>query len=200
MPARNVVKVYAEDAYYHVYNRGVSKQKIFLDKQDYLYFLGLLKRYLDQVDRKQKPNRMEYKCYADDVELLAYCLMPNHFHLLLYQKTCNGMPDLLKSVSVAYSMYFNRKYKHAGSLFQQRYRAVLIENDAQFAHISRYIHMNPHSYLRYEWSSIGYYLGEKCADWLCTNKTPEVGDYRQFLTEYESRRDELKQFEQDLLD
>jgi putative transposase len=198
MPARNVVKQYAEDAYYHVYNRGVSKRDIFLDDNDYSVFLGLLKRYLDPTETTRKQNRVQYKSFADDVSLLAYCLMPNHFHLLLHQNSRTGMPEFLKSVSVSYSMYFNKKYKHTGALFQQRYRAVRMTDDSQFAHISRYIHMNPKDYEHWNWSSIGYYLGDKHAAWLKTDMLPDVGDYRHFLDEYKDRREELKLLKEDL--
>ncbi len=197
MPARNVTKEYVEESYYHVYNRGVSKQKIFLDDQDYEVFLGLLKRYLDPAGAKRS-NRVAYPYYASEVRLLAFCLMPNHYHLLLYQESKDGMKKLLTSIGTAYSMYFNRKYRHVGTVFQQRYRAVRMINDAQFAHISRYIHLNPTNYLRWPWSSIHYYLGDKHASWVNTDMLPEVGDYRKFLIEYLDRRDELKLLEKEL--
>ncbi|MFZ1458646.1 MAG: transposase [Candidatus Saccharimonadales bacterium] len=190
MPAKNAIKEYVEDGYYHVYNRGVSKSRIFHDTQDYQKFLELLERYLSHEAAK-KPNGVKYVSYADDVSLLAYCLMPNHFHLLLQQKSKNGMANLMKSVCVAYSMYFNKKYGHVGTVLQQRYRAVRMTNDAQFTHISRYIHMNPKDYEAWRWSSLGYYTGEKRLAWVYTDRLPEVGDYRAFLNEYRDRRDEL---------
>ena len=198
MPARNVVKIYDEDAYYHAYNRGVSKQDIFCDDNDYEVFLGILKRYLDSSEAARKLNRVQYRSFADDVSLLAYCLMPNHFHLLLHQNSSTGMQELLKSVCVSYSMYFNKKYRHVGALFQQRYRAVLISDDSQFAHISRYIHMNPTDYYGWEWSSLGYYLGKKQAPWVKIDKLPDVGNYRKFLDEYRERRDELQLLKDEL--
>ena len=192
------MKVYAEDAVYHVYNRGVSKQTIFHEEGDYAYFLGLLKRYLDPEYAMRKPNRVSYRSFADDVNLLAYCLMPNHFHLLLHQISRTGMSELLKSVSVSYSMYYNKKYRHTGALFQQRYRAVRIIDDSQFAHISRYIHMNPKNYYDWQWSSLDYYIGNKHSGWLKTDTLPDVGDYRSFLDEYADRRDELQQLKDEL--
>lgn len=192
------MKVYAEDAVYHVYNRGVSKQTIFHDEGDYAYFLGLLKRYLDPEYAMRKPNRVPYRSFADDVNLLTYCLMPNHFHLLLHQISRTGMSELLKSVSVSYSMYYNKKYRHTGALFQQRYRAVRIIEDSQFAHISRYIHMNPKNYYDWQWSSLDYYIGNKHSEWLKTDMLPDVGDYRSFLDEYADRRDELHQLKDEL--
>lgn len=197
MPARNVTKVYVPHSYYHVYNRGVSKQVVFVDDDDYRTFLSILKRYLSPKSARTS-NRTLYPNYAQDVKLLAYCLMPNHYHLLLYQESADGMRKLMTSVGTAYSMYFNRKYKHVGTVFQQRYRAVRMRDEAQFAHISRYIHMNPSDYHRWEWSSLGYYIGDKHASWLTTTMLPDVGDYRQFLDEYRERRAELKQLDEEL--
>ena len=102
------------------------------------------------------------------------------------------MKKLLTSIGTAYSMYFNRKYHHVGTVFQQRYRAVRMTDDAQFAHISRYIHLNPEDYIRWPWSSLGYYLGDKHAAWLNTELLPDVSNYRKFLDDYVDRRDELK--------
>lgn len=198
MPARNVVKVYAEDSYYHVYNRGVSKQTIFRDDQDYEVFLSLLRRYLDPEAAIKMANRVQYRSYSNDVALMCYCLMPNHFHLLLHQNSAHGMPDLLKSLTVSYSMYFNKKYRRTGALFQQRYRAVRIGDDGYFAHISRYIHMNPKDYYAWKWSSLDYYVGNKHSGWLRYDELPDVGDYRVFLDEYADRRDELEALKSEL--
>ena len=82
MPARNIVKQYDVDSYYHVYNRGVNKRKIFVDDEDYVVFLGLLKRYLGSGNEKDKYNR-DYQSFYEELDLLAYCLMPNHFHSMV---------------------------------------------------------------------------------------------------------------------
>lgn len=197
MPARNVIKTYAPETYYHVYNRGVSKQAIFLDEQDYSVFLGFLKRYLSAIPERDG-NRQLYQKLNQDVELLAYCLMPNHFHLFLYEKSGIGMIQLLKRVSVSYGMYFNKKYKRTGSVFQQRYRAVRISDDGQLMHISRYIHMNPKDYKRWPYSSLKYYIDTASCDWIHFKRLPVIKDYADFLEEYESRRLELRELADDL--
>lgn len=201
MPARNINKIYVGESYYHVYNRGVNKAKIFLDNEDYEVFLGLLKRYLDDEISK-KPNRAPYPNYADKVELLAYCLMPNHFHLFLYQLEPDGMNRLLKSIGVAYSMYFNKKYKRVGPVFQQRYKAVYITNDEQLQHISRYIHLNPKDHASWQWSSLAYYLGPKHASWVKPERIlllhRNTEDYRLFIESYKDRRDELAALKNEL--
>ena len=197
MPARNIYKTYVEDAYYHVYNRGVNKEPLFLDEQDKSVFLGLLKRYLDPSRHSdRKSNGGVYACYNEEVELLAYCLMRNHFHLFVYQYTADGMRRLVRSVSISYGMYFNKKYKRVGPIFQQRYRAVMITTDAQLMHITRYIHLNPKQYRTYEWSSMANYDGRRYTRWVRTHKILELFDrspakYVAFVDEYKDRRDDL---------
>lgn len=162
MPALNSIKIYTPDTYYHVYNRGLNKDFLFRDHQDYSFFLKLLRRYLDPSYRPSL-NETIRPSYATDIDLIAYCLMPNHFHLLLYQKDDEKSLELLnRSLMTAYVMYYNQKYKRIGPLFQGRYRASLIDNDPYLYHISRYIHLNPldikKPYQSYEYSSYRYYL------------------------------------------
>ena len=113
MPGRNIRKVYAADSFYHIYNRGVNKQDIFLDEQDYSFFLGLFKRYLSSAPAHDKKGR-QYSWFRKEIELLTFCLMPNHFHLLVYQHEPEGMTHLLRAVMSSYGMYFNQKHKFLG--------------------------------------------------------------------------------------
>lgn len=203
MPAKNVRKIYLPDTYYHVYNRGVNKQPIFLDDQDYTVFLSLLKRYLDPSAAHKRSNGVHYAPLYEKVNLLAYCLMPNHFHLFLYQYTEDGMSSLLRNVSVSYGMYFNHKYSRVGPIFQQRYRAVRITDDAQLMHITRYIHLNPDTYARWPWSSLKYYDGSTYAKWLSTSRVLELFDYdptayRKFIDDYKDKHDELELLKSEL--
>ena len=200
MPGRNIYKDYVPESYYHVYNRGVASEIIFRDDQDYSVFLSLLKRYLGSETSKNSLG-IEYPSYRDEMELLTFCLMPSHFHMLIYQYDQDAMRQLLKSVSVAYSMHFNKKYKRFGPLFQQRYRASLISNDSYLLHISRYIHLNPDNYTSWEWSSLPYYLNKYQADWMMPARILELfeGDnYLGFLDEYKDRRDELNEIKHEL--
>lgn len=84
MPAKNILKVYAPESYYHLYTRGVNRQIIFKEDADKEYFLGLLKRYLSKHQPK-RTRHAQYASYAKALDLLAYCLMDNHVHLLFYQ-------------------------------------------------------------------------------------------------------------------
>lgn len=161
MPARNTVKQFIENGHYHIYNRGVEKRDIFLDEQDYAVFLSYLKKYLNSGS---DPDPI-----ANEVNLLAFCLMPNHFHLLAKQHTINGITKLMRAVCTKYVMFFNKKYERVGGLFQGKYKAALILEDDYLLHVSRYIHLNPwpgSDPSLYPYSSYAYYLGRKNAAWI----------------------------------
>ena len=157
MPGKNAIKTYVENGYYHVYNRGVEKRLIFQDQQDYHVYLGCLKEYLSPKAEKELSDRLSaagasqeekyltrkllaLNNFHDDITLLAYCLMPNHFHFFLKQKSAGALDRFMRSMSTRYVSYFNRKYNRVGPLYQSRYKAVLINSEAQYLHISRYIH------------------------------------------------------------
>ena len=157
MPAKNSRKQYLENGYYHIYNRGVEKRKIFLDQQDYGVFLSYLKEYLLPKDEKKLNDRLadsqispkekdktlkalRMNNFAEEITLLAYCLMPNHFHFFVKQKSAGAIDGFMNSLATRYTMYFNSKYKRVGHLYQGVYKAVLITSEPQFLHLSRYIH------------------------------------------------------------
>ena len=203
MPARNAIKHYDVDAYYHVYNRGVNRRKIFLDDQDYTVFLAFLKRYLGEATEKDKFYRV-YPSLKGQLDLLSYCLMPNHFHLLLYQyDDVKAMETLLRCVSTAYTMYFNKKYQRVGHLFQGTYKASRILSEPYLLHISRYIHMNPDDYKNWPYSSWPYYVKGWQADWIKHDKIFELfeGDnYEQYVDDYKSSKAEQEDHKKELAD
>ncbi len=159
MPAKNIVKDYSAEGYYHVYNRGVNKRRIFIDDQDYKTFLSYLKIYLcpQNIDElktiladpnatpKQKDEALKglgLNNFNNKVDLNAYNLMPNHFHFLLQQKEERHMQSFLQSLMTRYSMYFNRRHHRVGGLFEGTYKAVLVLSDEQLLYVTRYIHRN----------------------------------------------------------
>lgn len=184
MPAKNTVKQYSENCYYHLYNRGVEKRNIFLDNQDYSVFLHLLKYYLSPPDLNNEhpftnlsltgfnPVRLRpMQTLFGEIDLLGYCLMPNHYHLLVKQITRDGITQLTRKISTTYSMYFNHRYKRVGHLFQGIFKAALIQDDSYLLHLSRYIHLNSNQVtgfnpVTYPYSSYQYYLGIKNAFWV----------------------------------
>ena len=182
MPARNSIKQYVENGHYHLYNRGVEKRKIFQDSQDYSVFLNYLKDYLLPKDVKglqgklansnlsTKENDKIVKLlrlnnFSQEMTLLAYCLMPNHFHLFIKQKSADSIDKFMNSLCTRYIMYFNRKYKRVGPLFQGVYKAVLITSEEQFLYLSSYIHKQPLQSGEIPCSYLEY-LGERETAWI----------------------------------
>lgn len=203
MPVKNTVKLYDIPAYYHVYNRGIGDQPIFREDSDRIMFLTIVSRHLDDQSSERQGNGQRYPVYAAD--LVAYCLMGNHFHFLLYQEQeVNAISAFMRSVGTAYTMYFNKKYKQNGHLFQTVYKASRITDDAYLAHITRYIHMNPGNYFEYPWSSLQYYLrASSRPTWLhirgmMDGFSPER--YKRFLREYEDKKEELALLKAQLAD
>lgn len=205
MPGRNIVKEYAQDGYYHVYSRGSNKEPIFTCENDYYIFISLLKRYLSDKPAIS-PSRTTYPWYHQNVTLLAYCLMPNHIHLFIRQNKSDSMAKFMRSLMTSYSMYFNKSHNHIGPVFQSRYRAVLVDKEAYYQHISRYIHMNPSKWLNYEHSSLKYYqTNEPSPAWLDTeeilsqfNNKPE--EYIEFLSSYSESKSEIEELKWYLAD
>lgn len=148
MPFRE--PIFFEGGFYHIYSRGSEKRVIFLDKADRQRFLNRLKEY------KEKHQ----------VSVLCYCLMSNHYHLLVQQTTPEPVSKFVYRLNLAYAMYFNKRYERVGPLFQGRFKAKNIDKDEYLTHLSRYIHLNPLAddslnVENYRWSSLKYYLEDK---------------------------------------
>ena len=207
MPGKNLEKELVAGTYYHVYNRGNNKKLIFKDDEDYRVFLNLLKRYLGTEVAHDNRNR-EYPNYHGEIEMLSYCLMPNHYHLLfLTKEDPTILTKVMSSATTAYVRHFNKKWNKVGRLFGKQYRAVPITEEAQLLHITRYIHLNSVDldvdYKKYEYSSVGYYIRKKRSDWLNQDEILEMFDgsskrYEEFLDEYLDRREELKEIKNEL--
>ncbi|MBU1110735.1 transposase [Patescibacteria group bacterium] len=177
MPRRNVIKEFCPDSWYHVYNRGVRGLKIFEDKRDKYTFLYLLKKYLDPDYREKKfdpvtgePKYVRSNYVYEDAELLAFCLMPNHFHLLVKDISGKGTTMLMRRVVSNYATYYNKESDTSGALFESTYKGVPITSEEQLLHVSRYIHLNPAELVdkleNYPFSSYPVYLGRKNVAWV----------------------------------
>ena len=148
---------------YHVLNRGVDKKQIFLDKQDYSRFIHDLYEFNDQdrtglnfykfrdYVKNGKISKLNKKPRKLLVDILAFCLMPNHYHLMVSPKMNNGIPQFMKKLNAGYSKYFNQKYERVGTLFQGRYKKILITDNTHFLHLPFYIHFNPLDISHSEW-------------------------------------------------
>lgn len=191
------------DSFYHVYARGHNKHRIFYDEQDYLYFLHLLERYLSSEEFKNG-NGIPYPNFYNKVELAAYCLMPNHFHLLVYQHQLGALSMFMRSVMTSYSRYFNMRYKRSGALFESRFRASLISDDSYLEHITRYIHLNPRHWRDYEYSSLPYYLQQVEVSWLRPERIMKIfenpAEYLQFVADYEENKKMMDILKHELAD
>ena len=162
MPIRKTV--FANNHYYHIYNRGVEKRTIFEDEQDYKTFIEILVYYL--VPDKSLPDIFSRKPQvkiSQGVSLLCFCLMPNHFHLLIKQKRDKSIVALMNSLGITYAKYFNKRHNRVGGLFQDRFKSKLINKDEYLLHLSKYIHLNPKEFWKkslaaYPYSSYRFYL------------------------------------------
>lgn len=174
MPAKVLRRTSQEGTYCHIYNKGVGKENIFKDGSDYDVFLGYLSEYLSVLgnpeDKKKefvikgrtfKGKPHQPKNYFDKVELVAYSLMPDHFHLLLFQKSQGSIESFLRSLCTRYSIYFNKKYVRKGMLFEGPYKSVNISGISEIALLSGYIH-NDHNFS----SSLPEYLKARETAWV----------------------------------
>ncbi|KKS64319.1 hypothetical protein A3A14_01785 [Candidatus Daviesbacteria bacterium RIFCSPLOWO2_01_FULL_43_38] len=148
MPYR--ITPFVSEYFYHLFNRGVEKRIIFSNERDYQRFLQTL--YYYQFSGP-KPRFSMYTRYKDKdfsqnpkiVEVICYCLMPNHFHILIKQIRGGGIQEFMQKVINSYTKYYNTKHKRVGHLFQGTFKAVPVETEAQLLHVSRYIHLNPYA-------------------------------------------------------
>ena len=189
---------------YHVVNRGVAQKPIFLNKRNYQRFLGILNfyrfnpslrfSYFYRLSGKEKQDFIGNlkKNKEPVIEILTFCLMPNHFHILLRQFQDKGIQIFMRNLQNSYARYFNNKHNRIGPLFQSPFKAIRIEDEEQLLHVSRYIHLNPSSsYLieidkleNYPWSSLSEYLGQR---------TPELTSPKLVLSFFESN-EKYKEF------
>lgn len=213
MPSR--IFPFINEYFYHIYNRGSEKKPIFETRRDYQRFLKTLKYY--QIEGpKPKFSRFpsllvkELDESKKIVEIVAYCLMPNHFHLLIKPVKDAGITEFISKISNSYTKYYNTKHNRVGPLLQGEFKAVPIESDEQLTHVSRYIHLNPlvsgiiKNLNQYEWSSYQDYIGDKIKsfclkeDILYFFKNPQ--DYEKFVLDQAGYATELGFIKHQLVD
>lgn len=170
--------VFMNEGYYHVFNRGIEGRKIFLNIREYKRAMNLLSfyqyadipirysRFSELPENKQLKLLESMEDSGEIIDIVAYCLMPNHFHLLLKQKKEKGVATYMANFMNAYTKYFNTKHERIGPLFQGIFKAVYVETNEQLLHLTRYIHLNPiasslisaSKLQNYPWSSYPAYL------------------------------------------
>ncbi len=201
MPSKNSIKSFAEDQMWHIYNRGTDKRLIFTEDKDFAVFLSYIKCCLredpDDADKLETISHLGYSRYrrldlSKEVKLVSYCLMPNHFHLQLFQYSPDGISKLMRSIMTGYVAYFNHKEKRTGHLFQGVYKGSLVSTQDYWDHLSRYIHLNPTDinkpYKNYDFSSYKYYTKKyDTPEWLAPEFVLDSfkrREYEQFVEDY----------------
>ena len=172
---------FAPEEYFHIYNRGTDKRKIFNDQKDYQRFMESL--YLFNSTERvvlrliPKKDRFIYDREETIVDIGAYCLMPNHFHLLIRAKNDGGVSSFMEKIQTAYSMYFNKKYERNGSLFQGPFKAQHISRDEYLKYLFAYIHLNPIKIIDLKWKEEGINDVNKSKEFLNSYRISSYLDY-----------------------
>ncbi len=185
--------------YYHIYNRGADKKDVFLDHSDYRRFLislrelnqkgevlNLRRRFLTEARLQSRETGL-----SQLVDITCFCLMPNHFHLILQQLVEGGVPLFMHKLGTSYTKYFNKKYDRTGVLFQGAYKAKHIENETYLLHLSRYIHLNPETLIKpsesnfVDWSALKNYPWSSLQAYLNGCKRSIISDQFQTVAEHE---------------
>ena len=177
MPYRG--DVFTAGEYYHIYNRGANREPIFLNSDNYRYCLQLVKKY--------------HHDYG--ATIIAYCLMPNHYHFVIRQETNRPLSDFVKVVFNAYVQALNRQKNRTGALFEGRFRHILIDRTEYLEHLCRYVHLNPvkaHLVDRPEdWPFSNYleWIGERAGslkdEVFIRSLFPTIDGYRQFVSDWQ---------------
>lgn len=219
MPGREIPLV--TNQYYHVLNRGVASQPVFNNKRDYIRAFETLFYYQNKelplkyskflsLSKDERARILEKLAQGKNflVEIIAYCFMPNHLHLLLKQVVENGISKFMSNFTNSYTRYFNTKNKRNGPIFQGKFKAIRIETDEQLLHLSRYIHLNPYSSFliknlndltNYPFSSLSEFLGETdiklCSKQIILGRFKNKNLYQKFVfdqADYQRKLEEIK--------
>lgn len=212
MPSRIHPLVNGE--YYHIFNRGVDKMNIFKNSYNFQRFLKTV-LYYQVLGPKPRfslfaPTNNLLDKSKQIVEIIVFCLMPNHFHFLIKQLTDGGITEFISKLSNSYTKYFNIKYKRVGPLLQGEFKSVLVESNEQLLHLSRYIHLNPlvsglvKDLKDYPWSSYPEYIESSaqriCAKEIILNQFKSPKDYQRFVLDQADYGRELEIIKHQLIE
>lgn len=169
--------------FYHLYNRGNSKQKIFNDKNDYerfaqLLFLANSKNSFNFFNLLKDGHLYDFERGDTLVDIGAYCLMPNHFHILITPKEEGGVSKFMQKLTTAYVMYYNQKHKRTGGLFEGKFKSKHIADDRYLKYIFSYIHLNPVKLIEPKWKESGIKNKSKALDFLKGYAFSSYPDYK----------------------
>lgn len=155
--------------FYHIYSRGVDKRSIFQDLQDHQHFIDLL--FVCNGEMPYVARDASIDIFSDErgttiVDIGSYCLMPNHFHILVREKIENGTSMFMQKLLTAYAGYFNKKYKRTGALFESRFKAKHANTDEYLKYLFGYIHLNPVKLIEPLWKEKGIQNMPQAKDFL----------------------------------
>lgn len=181
----------AHNEFYHLYNRGTEKREIFTSEADRQRFLALLYLcntpepiHIDSIKKSRGSTSLELLLEADQKETLvdigAYCLMPNHFHLLVREKEERGISRFMQKLTTGYTMYFNKRHERTGSLFQGKFKATHANEDRYLKYLISYIHMNPVKLVEPRWKESGIHDRQAVEEYL---KAYRYSSYRDYIGE-----------------
>ena len=188
--------IFNNNGYYHIYNRGVNRERIFFEERNYLFLLEKVQKYLVEFP----------------VSIIAYCFMPNHYHFLLRQDSEIPISQFIQAVFNSYSKAVNRSISRSGTLFESKFKSVSVDEPDYLIHLVRYIHRNPVDCLKP--------LVQKLEDWPYSNYHEWIGKrngslvdmdfirdhfksgqkYAEFVQDYESQKDQLRKLKKYLFD
>lgn len=204
---------FVDGEYYHVFNRGVAKMQIFNNFNDYTRFLKTVIYYSIEGPKPRfstfAPTTTTLNKDKKIVDVICYCLMPNHFHFLLRQTRKGGITEFVSKLSNSYTKYINVKNKRVGHLLQGNFKAVHVGTNEQLIHLSRYIHLNPvvgyvvKDLNTYRWSSYLEYVNssgnEICDKTIILDQFKSADGYKQFVLDKINGR-ELEMIKHQLLE
>ena len=203
---------FAPGEFYHIYNRGTEKRNIFMSRADRSRFLALLyfANQNEPVNLKLQGSTLleidEERAGDPIVEIVAYCLMPNHFHLLIRELEDGGISKFMQKLTTGYTMYFNKKYERNGALFQGRFKATHVADDNYLRYLISYIHLNPVKLIEPKWKETGItnkayaqryletYTASSYLDYLGKERPERIILAHEALPEYFSSGSDFKTF------
>jgi len=208
--------IIANGEYYHIFNRGTDKKTIFATSNEYRRFLDLMRLYQYEkpirfsfLNKIERENIILERSGEKLVEIICYCLMPNHYHLLLKQNSDNGISRFIRIITNSYARYFNIAHERTGILFQGNFKAVRVEDNEQLLYLSRYIHNNPRAgFLQdnsstWNWSSIHEFISNsrgQCDKQIILEQFRNTKTYLNFIDDYKNNINTRSHIENLILD
>ena len=174
---------FEDGEYYHIYNRGIDKRALFLEQRDYFRFLAGIYHF---NDTNFKPDNFDFdyqgltlvsKLRNELADIVCWCLMPNHYHMVLCERSEGGITKFMRRLGTGYTMYINKKYGRSGHIFQGAFKAKHINKDVYLQHAIRYIHLNPLELYDPNWKEGGLKYNEESKNFVMKYKWSSLNDY-----------------------